>query len=82
MPIGGGDSWSNCMAAIADVDSAEPATCISGLVQLGLKKPCDCPAFGTTCTPRMPQGATMASAEGPCAAYYEYERSVPSDPAE
>ena len=40
----------------------------------GLKKPCDCPALGTTCTPRTPLGATMVSAEGACAAYFQYGR--------
>jgi hypothetical protein len=43
----------------------------------GLKKPSDCPAFGTTCTPRTPLGATMVSAEGACAAYYQYGRIRP-----
>ena len=33
-------------------DPADPASCISDEVLRGLKKPCDCPAFGTTCTPR------------------------------
>jgi hydrogenase expression/formation protein HypD len=56
------------------IDTAEPAACMSGLVLRGLKKPCDCPAFGTTCTPRTPLGATMVSAEGACAAYFQYGR--------
>src|SRR6185312_7571658 len=30
---------------------AEPATCISGEVLRGRRKPLDCPAFGKTCTP-------------------------------
>ena len=55
---------------------------ISGLVLRGLKKPCDCPAFGKTCSPRTPLGATMVSAEGACAAYYQYGRSVPEEAAE
>jgi hydrogenase expression/formation protein HypD len=42
----------------------------------GLKKPCDCPAFGTACTPQTPLGATMVSAEGACAAYYNYGRHL------
>jgi hypothetical protein len=29
-----------------------------------VKKPHDCPAFGTLCTPEHPLGATMVSAEG------------------
>jgi hydrogenase expression/formation protein HypD len=53
----------------------EPSVCISGLVLSGMKKPHDCPAFGTECTPRTPLGATMVSAEGACAAYYNYGRA-------
>ena len=68
--------------AVDDIATEEPAACISGLVLRGLKKPCDCPAFGTTCTPRSPLGATMVSAEGACAAYYQYGRSVPEEAAE
>ena len=30
----------------------------------GLKKPHECPAFGTRCTPEHPLGATMVSSEG------------------
>jgi hydrogenase expression/formation protein HypD len=40
----------------------------------GLLKPHECAAFGTTCTPRTPLGATMVSSEGACAAYYLYRR--------
>jgi hydrogenase expression/formation protein HypD len=47
---------------------------MSGKVLSGLAKPYDCPAFGTTCTPETPLGATMVSAEGACAAYYRYGR--------
>ena len=53
---------------------AEPAECISGLVLQGLKKPQECSAFGTKCTPEHPLGATMVSSEGACAAYYRYRR--------
>jgi hydrogenase expression/formation protein HypD len=67
---------------VDDIDTAEPAACISGLVLRGLKKPSDCPAFGTTCTPRSPLGATMVSAEGACAAYYQYGRSVSGEAAQ
>jgi hydrogenase expression/formation protein HypD len=52
----------------------EPAECISGLVLQGVKKPHECPAFGTRCTPEKPLGATMVSSEGACAAYYRYRR--------
>jgi hydrogenase expression/formation protein HypD len=56
------------------IDTAESAICISGQVLRGLKKPSDCPAFGGECTPQRPLGATMVSAEGACAAYYQYGR--------
>lgn len=51
---------------------AEATECISGLVLQGLKKPTECPAFGTRCTPEHPLGATMVSSEGACAAYFRY----------
>ncbi len=60
--------------AVGDVRVEESAICISGLVLQGLKKPHECPAFGTQCTPLTPLGATMVSAEGACAAYYNYGR--------
>jgi hydrogenase expression/formation protein HypD len=47
--------------------------CISGLVLQGMKKPNECPAFGKSCTPESPLGATMVSTEGACAAYYRYQ---------
>ena len=50
----------------------EPAECMSALVLQGLRKPMDCAAFGTRCTPENPLGAPMVSSEGACAAYYRY----------
>jgi hydrogenase expression/formation protein HypD len=41
-----------------------------------VKKPDECPAFGTRCTPEHPLGATMVSNEGACAAYYRYRRHL------
>lgn len=52
----------------------ESSQCISGLILQGRRKPTDCPAFGTLCTPEQPLGATMVSNEGACAAYYRYAR--------
>jgi hydrogenase expression/formation protein HypD len=52
----------------------EASECISGLILQGAKKPTDCPAFGTKCTPEHPLGATMVSSEGACAAYFKYRR--------
>ena len=59
-----------------EIDTKEPEICISGLVLRGVKKPHDCPAFGTLCNPERPLGATMVSAEGACAAYYAYGRHL------
>lgn len=56
------------------IDTDESPICISGLILRGQKKPHDCPAFGTICTPETPLGATMVSAEGACAAYFAYGR--------
>jgi hydrogenase expression/formation protein HypD len=50
----------------------QESECISGLVLQGVKKPHECPAFGTRCTPENPLGAPMVSSEGACAAYYRY----------
>ncbi|MET7718343.1 hydrogenase formation protein HypD [Streptomyces sp. NPDC005407] len=61
----------------------EPRDCRSGEVLQGLIKPHQCEAFGTTCTPRTPLGATMVSSEGACAAYYLYRRlEVPARPVQ
>jgi hydrogenase expression/formation protein HypD len=54
--------------------TAEATECLSGLVLQGLKKPYECPAFGTRCTPERPLGATMVSSEGACTAYYRYRK--------
>jgi hydrogenase expression/formation protein HypD len=53
---------------------AESDLCHAGEVLQGLIKPNQCPAFGTSCTPRTPLGATMVSSEGACAAYYQFRR--------
>jgi hydrogenase expression/formation protein HypD len=58
------------------IETHESAVCISGQVLKGLKKPHECPAFGTQCTPQTPLGATMVSAEGACAAYHAYGRHL------
>ncbi len=59
---------------LEDLPVQDPSECLSALVLQGLKKPVDCPAFGTRCTPLNPLGAPMVSAEGACAAYYQYRR--------
>jgi len=60
------------------IETEESTACISGQVLRGLRKPSDCPAFGRECTPQRPLGATMVSAEGACAAYYQYGRYLAS----
>jgi len=60
--------------ALATGSVEEASECISGLILQGAKKPTDCPAFGTKCTPEHPLGATMVSSEGACAAYFKYRR--------
>jgi len=59
---------------VAAYTAEEDTECISGLVLRGVKKPHDCPAFGTRCTPERPLGAPMVSTEGACAAYFRYRR--------
>jgi hydrogenase expression/formation protein HypD len=61
---------------VESVHSEESPECIAGEILQGHKKPLECSAFGTTCTPENPLGATMVSAEGACAAYYRYGRFI------
>jgi hydrogenase expression/formation protein HypD len=65
---------------VGAIATEEPAVCISGEILRGVRKPHDCPAFGTACTPMQPIGATMVSAEGACAAYYAYGRHLQAAP--
>ncbi|MDX1675704.1 MAG: hydrogenase formation protein HypD [Longimicrobiales bacterium] len=60
---------------VSAIATEEPSECIAGLVLQGLKKPNECSAFGTRCTPEHPMGAPMVSSEGACAAYYHYGRT-------
>lgn len=57
---------------VSDITPHESPLCIAGKILQGLKKPHECTAFGTQCTPENPLGATMVSSEGACAAYYKY----------
>jgi hydrogenase expression/formation protein HypD len=60
---------------LSGVHAHESEDCISGLILQGIKKPNECPAFGTKCTPEKPLGAPMVSSEGACSAYYRYRKS-------
>lgn len=57
-------------------DPVEPPGCRCGDVLKGLIDPADCPLFATACTPEVPVGACMVSAEGACAAWYRHERPL------
>lgn len=57
---------------VMDIQPFESPLCIAGEILQGIKKPTDCDAFRTECTPEHPLGATMVSSEGACAAYYQY----------
>jgi len=58
--------------ALSRTTGQEGTACISGEIMRGVKKPHQCPAFGTHCTPEHPLGAPMVSSEGACAAYHRY----------
>jgi hydrogenase expression/formation protein HypD len=62
--------------AVEELVVLESSDCISGLILQGLKKPNQCAAFATTCSPEHPLGATMVSSEGACAAYFNYGRQA------
>jgi hydrogenase expression/formation protein HypD len=59
----------------------EASDCRSGDVLAGRIKPTECAAFGTRCTPDSPLGAPMVSAEGVCAAYFQYVTHQPTSTA-
>jgi len=63
---------------VGQMTAQESPLCIAGLILQGLKKPHECSAFGSDCTPERPLGAPMVSSEGACAAYYHYGRLRPS----
>jgi hydrogenase expression/formation protein HypD len=63
---------------VASARAEESSECISGLILQGVRKPHECAAFGTRCTPEQPLGATMVSSEGACAAYFRYRRAQPA----
>ncbi len=61
---------------VAQVQGRESPECIAGLVLQGLKKPSECPAFASRCTPDAPLGATMVSGEGACAVHFRYRKQA------
>lgn len=70
------ERWSRFDAGRRCADSTLPVIespeCRSGEVLAGRIKPTECEAFGIRCTPEVPLGAPMVSAEGACAAYFRY----------
>ena len=50
----------------------EPPGCRCGEVLRGVLLPPECALFAKVCTPQNPIGPCMVSAEGACAAYYQY----------
>lgn len=70
---------------VPGVRVADPKACQCGEVLRGSIKPWECKVFGTACTPERPIGTCMVSAEGACAAYFNYgrlatpERPVPGE---
>lgn len=59
---------------VGGLTAVESPLCIAGQIMKGLKRPHECSAFGTSCTPEHPLGAPMVSSEGACAAYWQYKR--------
>jgi hydrogenase expression/formation protein HypD len=67
-------------ALLFDVDpgpTREHKGCLCGDVLRGTIAPPQCPLFGQACTPVRPIGPCMVSAEGACAAYYQFGGDVP-----
>ena len=60
--------------SVGDIKTKESEICIAGQILQGIKKPLQCPAFATLCSPENPLGATMVSSEGACSAYYRFAR--------
>jgi hydrogenase expression/formation protein HypD len=55
----------------------EHGGCLCGDVLRGTVRPPECPLFGKACTPVHPIGPCMVSAEGACAAYYQFGQDLP-----
>ncbi len=73
------DSYANYDAEkiydVNDIKVEESSECIAGQVLQGIKRPNECSAFGSRCTPLSPLGAPMVSSEGACAAYFRYRNN-------
>ncbi len=71
--------WADFDAAqrfdVGHIQTKESPICIAGQILQGMKKPSECPAFGSLCSPKNPLGAPMVSSEGACSAYYRFART-------
>ena len=56
--------------------TVEHKGCVCGDVLRGTVTPPECPLFGKACTPVRPIGPCMVSAEGACAAYYQFGQGL------
>jgi hydrogenase expression/formation protein HypD len=66
-------------ARLFEVDpgpTVEHKGCLCGDVLRGTVTPPQCPLFGQACTPARPIGPCMVSAEGACAAYYQFGQEL------
>jgi hydrogenase expression/formation protein HypD len=66
-------------AQIYEVDpgpTQEHKGCLCGDVLRGIVTPPECPLFSSACTPGQPIGPCMVSAEGSCAAYYQFGQEL------
>ncbi len=67
-------------ALLFEVDpgpTREHGGCLCGDVLRGTVTPPECPLFSKVCTPARPIGPCMVSAEGACAAYYQFGQDLP-----
>lgn len=63
-----------CRFSVEVAPTPEPSGCRCGDVLRGVIAPTGCALFRRVCSPRNPIGPCMVSAEGACAAYFQYER--------
>ena len=72
--------FAECDASLLyDVDpgpTREHKGCLCGDELRGTVLPPECPLFDKACTPARPIGPCMVSAEGACAAHYQYGRDL------
>jgi hydrogenase expression/formation protein HypD len=65
-----------CLFQVDPGPTREHRGCLCGDVLRGTVLPPECPLFGRACTPARPIGPCMVSAEGACAAYYQFGEGV------